>query len=101
VVWCTYLGGSGDDRAFGIALDPSNNVYVTGWTQSTNFPLLGAIQTKLPGSRSAFVTKLNSTGTSILYSTYLGGSGHDQGNGIAVDSSGDAYVTGDVTSANF
>src|SRR5262249_47981687 len=67
VIWCNYLGGSGDDRAFGVAIDSSNNVYVTGWTQSSNFPLLGAIQTKLLGSRNAFVTKLNSTGTAIVY----------------------------------
>lgn len=101
IVWCTYLGGSGDDRALGIALDPSNNVYVTGYTQSTNFPLQGALQTKLLGSRNAFVTKLNSTGTTILYSTYLGGSNHDQGNGIAVDATGAAYITGDAYSTNF
>jgi hypothetical protein len=101
IVWCTYLGGIGDDRAFGIALDRSNNVYVTGWTQSFNFPLLGAIQTKLLGSRNAFVTKLNASGTNIVYSTFLGGSSHDQGNAIAVDFAGNAYVTGDVSSYNF
>jgi hypothetical protein len=101
VVWCTYLGGTGDDRAFGVAVDPSNNVYVTGYTQSTNFPLLSAIQTKLQGSRSAFVTKLNSSGTAIVYSTYLGGNSHDQAYGIAVDSSGAAYITGDAYSTNF
>ncbi len=101
IVWCTYLGGSGDDRALGVAVDPSNNVYVTGYTQSSNFPLLGALQTKLLGSRSAFVTKLNSTGTAILYSTYLGGSNHDQGNAIAVDTTGAAYITGDAYSTNF
>ena len=101
VVWCTYLGGIGDDRAFGVAVDASNNVYVTGWTQSSNFPLMGAIQSRLLGSRNGFVTKLNPAGTAILYSTYLGGSNHDQGNSIAVDSTGAAYVTGDVSSSNF
>ena len=101
VIWCTYLGGSGDDRALGVALDPSNNVYVAGYTQSANFPLQGAIQTKLLGSRSAFVTKLSAAGTSILYSTYLGGSNHDQANAIAVDSAGSAYITGDAYSSNF
>ena len=101
IVWCTYLGGNGDDRAFGVAVDNSSNVYVTGWTQSTNFPVLGAIQTKLSGGRDAFVTKLNSTGTAILYSTYLGGSNYEQGNSIAVDSTGAAYITGDTTSTNF
>ncbi len=101
IVWCTYLGGSGDDRAFGVAVDSSNNVYVTGWTQSSNFPLLGAVQTKLSGGRDAFVTKLNSTGTAILYSTYLGGNNYDQGNAITVDSTGAAYITGNTTSTNF
>jgi hypothetical protein len=101
IVWCTYLGGSGDDRAFGVAVDSVNNVYVTGWTQSSNFPLVGAIQSKLSGGRDAFVTKLNSTGTAILYSTYLGGSNYDQGNAIAVDSTGAAYITGDTESTNF
>ena len=100
VVWCSYLGGIGDDRAFGVAVDSSNNVYVTGWTQSTNFPVFGAIQAKLAGSRNAFVTKFNALGTAILYSTYLGGY-HDQGNGIVVDSSGSAYVTGDASSPTF
>ena len=101
IVWCTYLGGSGDDRAFGVAVDLSNNVYVTGWTQSSNFPLAGAIQSKLSGGRDAFVTKLNSSGTAILYSTYLGGSNYDQGNSIAVDSTGAAYIAGDTLSTNF
>ncbi len=101
IVWCTYLGGSGDDRAFGIAVDNLNNVYVTGWTQSSNFPLVGAFQSKLSGGRDAFVVKLNSSGTAILYSTYFGGNNYDQGNSIAVDSTGAAYVTGDTTSTNF
>jgi hypothetical protein len=100
LVWCTYLGGSGDDRAFGVTVDAAGNVYVTGWTQSTTFPVLGAIQTKLAGSRNAFVTKLNSSGTAIVYSTYLGSS-HDQGNAIAVDSTGAAYITGDASSSSF
>lgn len=101
IVWCTYLGGTGDDRAFGIALDSSNNVYVTGYTTSTNFPVSSALQAKNGGGRDAFVTKLNSAGTAILYSTYLGGSNYDQGNSITVDSSGAAYVTGDTSSINF
>ena len=59
LIYCTYLGGSGDDRAFGLAIDSTRNVYVTGWTSSTNFPLAGAVQTHLGGTRDAFVTKLN------------------------------------------
>ena len=101
IVWCTYLGGNSDDRAFGVAVDSASNVYVTGWTDSSNFPLVGAIQTKLSGGRDAFITKLNSSGTAILYSTYLGGSNYDQGDAITVDSTGAAYVTGSASSTNF
>ncbi|MDQ6701513.1 MAG: SBBP repeat-containing protein [Acidobacteriota bacterium] len=101
VVYCTYLGGTGDDRAFGVAVDRSGNAYVTGWTGSTNFPVVGALQPKFGGGRDAFVAKLNSTGNALLYSTYLGGAGYDNGNSIAVDGSGNAYVTGDTSSANF
>ncbi len=98
--YCTYLGGSGDDRAFGLALDSSRNVYLTGWTSSVNFPLAGAIQTRLGGSRDAFVTKLNATGTALVYSTYLGGSGVDVGYAISIDNTNSAAIVGDTTSPN-
>jgi hypothetical protein len=101
VVYSTYLGGNGDDRGFSIAVDRSGNAYITGWTSSTDFPLASAAQASFGGQRDAFVTKLNSTGTALLYSTYLGGSGTDSGNGIAIDASGSAYVTGSTTSSNF
>ncbi|MGI8992548.1 MAG: SBBP repeat-containing protein [Bryobacteraceae bacterium] len=101
VVYCTYLGGSGDDRAFGVAVDRAGNAYVTGWTASTNFPVTGPFQAKLAGGRDAFVAKLNPTGNTLLYSTYLGGSDYDSGNAIAVDAAGSAYVTGDTSSLNF
>ncbi|MDQ6666060.1 MAG: SBBP repeat-containing protein, partial [Acidobacteriota bacterium] len=101
VVYCTYLGGSGDDRAFGVAVDRGGNAYVTGWTGSANFPVTGPFQAKLAGGRDAFVTKLNAAGNTLLYSTYLGGSDYDSGNAIAVDASGSAYVTGDTSSINF
>src|SRR6185437_8801025 len=97
---CTYLGGTGDDRAFGVALDSSSNIYVTGWSSSVNFPTVAPIQAHLSGARDAFVTKLNSTASSILYSTYLGGTGVDYANGIAVDSLGEAVIVGDTTSMN-
>ena len=74
--YCTFLGGSGDDRAFAIAVDGSGYAYVTGWTMSVNFPLSGAFQTILEGSRNAFVAKLNPAGA-LVYSSYLGGSGSD------------------------
>jgi len=102
LTFSTYLGGSGDDRGFGVALDTSGNIYVTGASQSTDFPTTStAFQTNNQGSRDAFVSKLNSAGSALTYSTFLGGSGADQGNAIAVDSSGDAFVTGFTQSSDF
>jgi hypothetical protein len=101
LIYCTYLGGRGDDRAFGIAVDATGAAYVTGSTQSTNFPVRNALQANLAGGKNAFVAKLTPTGNGLAYSTYLGGNGSDAGNGIAVDSSGNAYITGDTTSSNF
>jgi hypothetical protein len=98
--YCTYLGGSGDDRAFGMTVDLAMNTYVTGWTSSTNFPVVGAFQTRLSGTRDAFVAKLNPAGNALIYSTYLGGTGVDTGYGIAVDGTGAAVVAGDTTSTN-
>jgi hypothetical protein len=98
--YCTYLGGSGDDRAFGLAIDNARNVYITGWTSSTNFPLMGAIQTRLGGTRDAFVTKLNAAGNALVYSTYLGGSGVDVGYAIGLNATNSAVVVGDTTSTN-
>jgi hypothetical protein len=100
LLYCTYLGGYGDDRAFGIALDSANNVYVTGWTSSRNFPLVKPLQSHLNGARDAFVTKLSAAGDALLYSTFLGGSGVDFANTIAVDSSNRAVIAGDTTSLN-
>ncbi len=97
---CTYLGGSGDDRAFGLAVDSANYIYVTGWTMSRNFPVAHAIQTKLSGSRDAFVAKLNPTATAFVFSTYLGGTGVDSGNGIRLASGNAPVIVGDTTSAN-
>jgi hypothetical protein len=102
LVYSTYLGGSGYDQGFGIAVDAAGNAYVTGSGFSTDFPITpGAFQRTLGGSFDAFVTKLNATGTALVYSTYLGGSGTDFGFGIAVDGAGNAYVTGATTSTDF
>jgi len=99
--YCTYMGGSADDRAYAIAVDATGAAYVAGTTTSSNFPTLNAEQSSLAGPRNAFVFKLNPYGDLLVFSTYLGGSGGDVANGIAIDSSGNSYVTGDTTSMNF
>ena len=100
LMYSTYLGGSGDDSANAIAVDGSGNAYVAGGTQSTDFPLVSAIQSSHSGN-DAFVTKIASAGTSLVYSTYLGGSSTNVGTGIALDSSNNAYVTGITDSNDF
>jgi hypothetical protein len=103
LVYSTYLGGSDYDSGTGIAVDGSGNAYVTGYTYSTNFPTLNQYQTD-QASTDAFVTKIDTTksgNASLVYSTYLGGSNVDEGYGIAVDGSGNAYVTGDTASTDF
>src|SRR2546428_57943 len=101
LAYSTFLGGSNDDRGFGIAVDAAGNAYVTGGTGSINFPTTpGAFQTT-SGGGDAFVTKLDPTGAALVYSTYLGGSSGDFANGIAVDATGSAYVTGTTVSADF
>jgi uncharacterized protein (TIGR03437 family) len=101
VVYATYLGGNDEDQALGIAVDPSGNAYVTGQTCSPNFPMRNAAQPRIGGFCDAFVTKLNAEGSSVGYSTYLGGSEIDPGMAIAVDTAGNAYVAGWTRSANF
>jgi hypothetical protein len=101
LVYSTYLGGSGVDYALGIAVDASGNTYVSGYTESTNFPTANALQRTLAGAVGAFVTKINPGGAGLVYSTYLGGSNADYGSGIALDASGDVYVTGFANSTNF
>ena len=100
--YSTYLGGTGLDQSYGIAVDAAGNAYVTGTTDSADFPTTtGAFQTTSGGGYDAFVTKLNPTGTALVYSTYLGGTSVDFGEHIAVDRAGNAYVTGYTTSTNF
>jgi hypothetical protein len=101
LVYSTYLGGAAPDEAYGIALDSAGNMYVAGLTQSSNFPVQGAYQPTYQGGTDAFVTKLNPAGTALVYSTYLGGSGLDQGFAIDVDNEGYAIVTGNTNSTNF
>ncbi len=112
LVYSTFLGGNGSDYSYGLALDPSGNVYLTGTTDSGNFPTTeNALQTRPPvcasGSfappcTSAFVTKMNPNGTALIYSSYLSGTaGGTSGNGIAVDANGGVCITGDTGSEGF
>ena len=98
--YCGYIGGSGDDYAAGIAVDSSGNAYVTGTTTSTEatFPATVGPHLTHSGGTDAFVAKINAGGTALVYCGYIGGSSYEQGNGIAVDSSGNAYVTGETGS---
>jgi hypothetical protein len=100
LVYSTYLGGNGGDRGAGIAVDAAGNAYVTGGTGSTNFPTTpGAFQPTCGGD--AFVTKLDPTGSALVYSTCLGGVDADYGQGIALDGNANAYVTGSTASKDF
>lgn len=101
LLYVTYLGGSGDDRAFGIAVDSSGSPVVAGWTTSANFPIVNAAQPVLGGGKDGFVAKLNAAGNALLFSTYLGGSGADSANAVALDAQANVYVAGETTSANF
>ena len=110
LVYLTYLGGSADDGAVSIAVDAAGDAYVTGFTDSKDFPLRSAIYTNISGVANprlgiypvdAFVTELNPSGSNLVYSTYLGGESMDGGSGIALDSSNNAYITGYTYSTNF
>ncbi|MBI3697828.1 MAG: SBBP repeat-containing protein [Acidobacteria bacterium] len=106
LVYSTFLGGFGRDYVTAIAVNAAGEAFVTGGTSSSNFPLLEPIQRDYRGgtgllSSDAFVAKLNAAGSALVYSTYLGGASNDQGNGIAVDSAGSAYVAGQTASSGF
>ena len=101
LVYSAYFGGSSSDDGRGIAVDGQGNAYVTGATTSSDFPIIGALQSALAGYENVFIAKLNATGSALDYSTYLGGSYSDLGNGIVVDVYGAAYVTGSASSLDF
>src|SRR5262249_724692 len=100
-VYVTYLGGNNVDEAYGIAVDTSGNAYLTGWTQSTNFPRPSPFQATNHGAGDGFLPNANPAGSALVYSTCLGGAGNDNGAAIAVDASGSAYVTGIAASEDF
>ena len=115
--YSSYLGGTGSDQGFSIATDAAGNAYITGATiglyrgiyyfgtptpLSNDFPTTpGSFQPVAPGNQNAFVTKISPDGSTLVYSTYLGGTTWDEGSGIAVDAAGEAYVTGSTGSADF
>jgi uncharacterized repeat protein (TIGR01451 family) len=103
LVYSTYLGGGGDDSGSSIAIDNSGNVYVAGTTASLNFPTKNPAFPNNKGLADVFVTKIDPNGANIIYSTYIGGSGLDRADGIAVDAGGNAFVVGrvDSTSTDF
>lgn len=98
LVFATYLGGSGDEFGNSIALDGNGAICITGGTDSENFPLRNAFQSSMQGISDAFVTKLSAAGNALQYSSYLGGSGYETGNGIAVGSGGNLYIVGETDS---
>lgn len=101
LVYSSYLGGSGSDTGYGIAVDSSGYAYVTGRTASSSFPTASALDGSFGGVIDVFVTKFNLAGSALVYSTYLGGSDSDAANAIAVDSSGCVYLTGETLSTDF
>ena len=101
LVYSTYLGGAGNEIGNAISLDVAGNAYVTGETESANFPTVNPLQVAFAGQGDAFVAKLNAAGNGLVYSTFLGGSGRETGQGIAADSAGNAYVTGETLSTDF
>ncbi|HVE86437.1 MAG TPA: IPT/TIG domain-containing protein, partial [Myxococcales bacterium] len=101
LVYSTYLGGSGTEFPVGISVDPLGQAYVTGNTQSTDFPTVSAFQGTKRGNQDVFVAKVNDSGNALLYSTYLGGTGDETGRDLAADSTGAVYVAGFTTSTDF
>ncbi len=101
LVYSTYIGGSGYEWSQDIALDSAANVYVAGYTFSTNFPTWNPLQATMNGAYDGYIAALNTTGTAFRYSTYLGGTDADHIFGIAVDNLGSVYVAGETLSTNF
>lgn len=101
LVYADYIGGNGQDYGIAIVLDSANNVFVTGSTESSNFPLVTPYQAQQPGPYTGFLTRVAADGSSLLYSTYLGGNTFDQPTSIAIDGLGQVHVAGYTMSKNF
>jgi uncharacterized repeat protein (TIGR01451 family) len=101
LAYSTYLGGANNDRGRGIVLDSAGNAYITGYTYSSDFPTLNPLQPINHGYTEVFVTKIKADGSALLFSTYLGGADWDEAYGIALDSVGNAYITGFTYSTDF
>ena len=101
LVYSSYLGGGAQDQGARIAIDPAGQAYATGITDSANFPTANAFQPTIGGTFDAFVTKMNTSGTGVVYSTFLGGGGIDAGSGMVADALGNAYVAGETESTDF
>lgn len=102
LIWSTYLGGERYDQPSDIAIDDDGNIYLVGDTDSDEFPTTdGAFQTEHEGQWDVFVCKVNPSGTKLLYSTFIGGSDYDFGDGIAIDNVGRAYIAGGTSSTDF
>lgn len=101
LIYSTYLGGANQDSGQDIKVDKNGNAFITGWTQSTAFPTTsGSFDTTYNGVRDTYITKFNSTGTGLIYSTYFGGMEDDYARSIAIDANGNAYITGYTTSSS-
>jgi hypothetical protein len=101
LVYSTYLGGSGDDLGIAITVDAAGNAYVIGTTHSGNFPTANPLDAVLSGPDDVFVAKLDASGSTLLFSTYLGGSGSDRGRGIVVGPTDSLYIAGFTSSTDF
>jgi hypothetical protein len=101
IVFSTYLGGTANENAFGLGVDPPGNVYFAGFTASPNFPLSNPLQSTMSGPMDAIFGKISARGDSLIFSTYFGGSGADEAGFLAVDPSGNAYISGWTSSADF
>ncbi len=101
LIYADYIGGNSQDYGYALVLDSSNEVYVTGSTASSDFPVVNPYQGTYPGSFNGFLSKVSADGSSLLYSSYLGGNGSDSPAGIAIDSASDVLVAGNTTSTNF